>query len=279
MRLHPDANATPQQAEGEVTKGIASLPAFRVAIWFEDEQEFDPLPFIFFVVSANAAQQSFQFCFPDPPDGLTFAKARKALLAGQQIFQERYDVYVFLTAARMKGNLFFIEHGPLVHITTHGWQENFSPPSVFEYLFHSTMCGTIYALCKELTHHEDCTVGCQFEYTRIKEQDRVDIALGYICAEHEHQIRRWLGDKVFTDLQVLVKFSWLGSPEEQGTVAYKIQDLFSYDLRKDSGYKKTFVERVQQNIDAIWFDMAKEVFKGLILIVVAFLLFKFGLKP
>jgi hypothetical protein len=270
--------ANQQRASDAVTKVVVPSPAFRIAIWFEDEQEFDRLPLIFFVVSANSAQQSFQFCFPDPPDGLTFAKAQKSLLAGQQIFQQQYDVYVFLTAAHMKGNLFFIEQGPLVHITTHGWQNNFSPPSVFEYLFHSMMCGTIYALCEELTHH-DFTVGCQFEYTRIKEQDRVDIALGYICPEHEHQIRQRLGDKVFTDLLALVKFSWLGSPDEQGTVAYKIKDLFSYNLRRDTGYKKTFLERVQQDIDSIWFDMAKEVFKGLILIIVAFLLFKFGLKP
>ena len=32
-------------------------------------------------------------------------------------------------------------------------------------------------------------MGCQFEYTRIKELDRVDIALGFICQEHREMIR------------------------------------------------------------------------------------------
>jgi hypothetical protein len=42
-----------------------SIPAttnrvYKIAVWFEGEQQFDLLPFIFFVTSANCAQQSFQ---------------------------------------------------------------------------------------------------------------------------------------------------------------------------------------------------------------------------
>ena len=255
----------------------------KIAIWFEGEQEFDLLPFIFFVLSANAAQQSFQFYFPDPPDGLTYSAAearqakREPVLKSDHHKPVLYDVYVFVTSEYMEGNLFFVEDGPLVHITTHGWQENFSPPSVFEYLFHSIMCGAIYALTN-VHHHEDFTMGCQFEYTRIKELDRVDIALGFICQEHRRGISAELGEAALADVESLFKFSWLGTPEEWGTVSFKMKDLFNYDLRKDSGYKKRFFERAQANIDGIWFDMAKELFKGLVLIVVAYLLFKFGLK-
>jgi hypothetical protein len=57
-----------------------------------------------------------------------------------------------------------------------------------------------------------------------------------------------------------------------------MKDLFRYDLRNDSGFKKTFLERVQDNIDTIWFDMLKEIIKGVVVIVVAYLLLKFGLK-
>jgi hypothetical protein len=256
---------------------------YKIAIWFEREQEFDLLPFIFFVSSANAAQRSFQFYFPDPPDGLNYNAAAKRLEKREAIFSADgdapvlYDVYVFITSDHMKGNLFFVEYGPLVHITTNGWQDNFSPPSVFEYLFHSIMCGAMYALTT-IHHHEDSTMGCQFEYTRIKELDRVDIALGYICEEHRKVISSELGDATLADIEGLFKFSWLGESDEKGTVSFKMKDFFNYDLRKDSGYKKGFFERAQSNIDGMWFDMAKELFKGLVLIVVAYLLFKFGLK-
>jgi hypothetical protein len=254
-----------------------SRPVRKVAIWFEEEQKFDLLPFIFFVSSANAAQQSIQFYFPDPPDGLTYDEALRRQETGVAPFDDTYDVYVFITASYIEGNVFFIEDGPLVHITTLGWQEYFSPPSVFEYLFHSIMCGTIYALTS-VSHHREFTTGCQFEYTRVKELDRVDIALGYICQEHRDVIRSELGATVLDDVEKLFKFSWLGEPDKHGSVAFKMKDLFDYDLRKDSGYKKRFFERVQANVDAMWFDVAKELFKGLVLIIVAYLLFKFGLK-
>jgi len=251
----------------------------RVAIWFEGEQDFERLPFKFFIAGATAFQRSFQFYFPDPPNELTFEDALKAQREQRPVFREHFDVYIFITAEHMKGNLFFIEIGPLVHITTNGWQQNFSPPSVFEYLFHSIMCGSIYALSDgTFQHHDDLTMGCQFEYTRVKEHDRIDIALGYICQEHEAQIATQLGTDVLTDVKRLFKFEWLGSADQAGTVAYKMKDLFNYDLRTDSGFKKRFLERVQQNIDGFWFDIAKELIKGILLIVVAFLLFKFGWK-
>jgi hypothetical protein len=264
------------------TKAVTTVPIApprKIAIWFEAEQEFDLLPFTFFVASANAAQQSFQFFFPDPPEELTYKSAKRRLDSGKQIFKEAYDVYVFVTASYLDGNLFFKEYGPLVQITTYGWQGNFSPPSVFEYLFHSMMCGTLYALCNDMHSHHEFTMGCQFEYTRVKEMDRVDIALGFICRDHREILRSQLGEAVLADVESLFKFTWLGVADEHGSVAYKMKDLFNYDLRKDSGYKKNFFERAQANIDTIWFDMAKELFKGLVLIVVAYLLFRFGLKP
>jgi hypothetical protein len=140
------------------------------------------------------------------------------------------------------------------------------------------MCGTLYALCADIHNHRTFTMGCQFEYTRVKELDRVCIALGFICQDHRGILRARLGDVVLADVESLFKFTWLGAPDDRGSVAYKMKDLFNYDLRKDSGYKKTFLERAQANIDTIWFDIAKELFKGVVLIVVAYLLFKFGLR-
>ena len=198
-----------------LTSGRAPTP-YKVAIWFEGEQEFENLPLIFFVTGANQVQESFQFCFPDPLDEdgeteLTFAEARRRLDRGETIYDEAYDVYVFLTKEYMEGNLFFLEYGPLVQITTFLWEENFSPPSVFEYLFHCILCASLYALCPKLEGHPDFTMGCQFEYTRIKDHDRVDIVLGYVCPEHRKQICEKLGEHTYNDIQGLFKFNWLGS--------------------------------------------------------------------
>jgi hypothetical protein len=256
---------------------------FKIAIWFEDEQKFDLVPFVFFMSAVNTVQKTFEFYFPDPPDSLTYENAILLMLARKTIFADRsgfipdYDVYIFITASHMEGNYFSVQHGSLAHITTFGWEEHFSPPSVFEYLFHSILCNTIYALT-DVKHHRYSIMGCQFEYTRIKEYDRVDIALGHICQEHSEQISDQLGEKGLSDCKFLFGLSWLGKPDEYGSIFYKMKELFSYDLRKDSGYMKGFLERVQTNLDAFWFDIGKELFKAIVLICVTYIIVKFGLR-
>jgi hypothetical protein len=284
MSASPDTAST-TEAEASQDDRLAPVAdrRFKIAIWFEDEQKFDLVPFAFFMSAANTVQRTFEFYFPDPPDSLTYEQAVPLMLAGKDIFADRggavpnYDVYIFITASHMEGNLFSIQYGNLARITTFGWEEQFSPPSVFEYLFHSILCNVIYALAN-IEHHHYSTMGCQFEYTRIKEYDRVDIALGHICQDHSREISDRLSEQVLADCKLLFGFSWLGKPDEYGSVFYKMKELFNYDLRKDSGYKKRFFERVQANIDALWFDIGKELFKAIILIVVAYLLLKFGLK-
>jgi hypothetical protein len=255
----------------------------KIAVWFEGKQEFEILPFIFFVSSANAAQQSFQFYFPNPPDGLTYEVAGARQAKGEPVLvdgdgTEPYDVLIFITSKPLEGNHSFIELGQLVRVSTHGWKGNSSPPSVFEYLFHCMMCGAIYALTT-VRSHDQFTMGCQFEYTRVKELDRVDIALGFVCQEHQRIIASELGNGILSDAEFLFKFSWLGGQDDQGTVSFKMKNLFNCDLKKDSGYRKKFLERVEARLEGRWFDVTKELIRGIVLIFVAYLLFKYGLRP
>lgn len=251
-----------------------------VAIWFEGTQPFDHVPFMFFVTAANPIQNSFRFFFPDPKTALTYEEAEKKQKAHEPVFREYYDVYVFLTTDRLDRNLFWREYGPLVQITTRGWEQNFSPPSVFEYLFKSIMCGSISALCTRLTSHDTYAMGCQFDYNRIKEQNRVAITLGYVCELHQEEVRSQLGATVLADYQSLVSFKWLGSLVEPGTPAYKMKDNFKYDLKRNSGFKMGFLERAQANVDSIGFDVLKEIMKVVGIIIGAALLLYLNLpKP
>jgi hypothetical protein len=149
---------------------------------------------------------------------------------------------------------------------------------VFEYLFQSLTCSALYVLCPVVHTHDEFTMGCQFEYNRVKERYRVAIALGFICQDDRNILREKFGEAILADIDCLFKFTWLGLADQPGTIAYNMKDLFNYDLRKDSGYKKKFFERVQPNIDTMWFDMGKEFVKGIVLIIVAYVMLKVGLK-
>jgi len=61
-----------------------------------------------------------------------------------------------------------------------------------------------------------------------------------------------------------------------------MRDVFKYDFRVNSGFKKKFLERTQEARDALWFDIGKEIFKSAVLIVTtlvtAALIIRFGLQ-
>jgi hypothetical protein len=233
---------------------------------------------MFFVLGANTVQESVRFHFPDPPDGLDHATARARLMAGRTVHDDPYDAYVFVTSSAIEGNLFWIAEGPVVVVTTTTWERHLAPPSLFEYLLHSILCAVTSGLGDSIQSHPEFTMGCQFEYTRLKAHDRVDIALGFICEDHARQIRTEFGDSYLNDLRLLFSFDWLGQVDEPGTLASRLRAYFGEDLRRDSGYRKRFWERIRPNFDSLWFDMGKELFKGLILILTTFLLIKFGLQ-
>lgn len=252
--------------------------ALRIAVWMEGPQEVDELGFMFFLVGANTVQASLRFHFPDPPDELDYATARARLLSGCPIHSEHYQAHVFITSRPIEGNLFWLAQGPVVLITTATWERHFAPPSLFEYLLHSILCAVTTGLSEGVESHDEFTMGCQFEYTRIKAHDRIDIALGYICEDHARQIQTEFGDRYLNDLRLLFSFGWLGRVDEPGTLASRLRAYFGQDLQRDSGYSKRFWERIRPNLDALWFDIGKELFKAFLLIVTTFLLIKFGLQ-
>lgn len=253
----------------------------RVAIWFEGHQEIDQLAFMFFILSANNVQKTFFFCFPDDDEqDCSYEIALKRQKLGKPIYLEIYDFYVFITQNELPRNIFFQIEENIARITTATWERYFSPPSIFQYLLHSILCAATYSLSDfRVSSHREFTSGCQFEYTRIKSHDRVDIALGYICDEHQQIVKKTLGAKALKDLKYLFSFAWLGKEEDGESPTHKLKMYFRYDINKDSGYTKSFLERAQPQVDTLWFDFLKEIFKGIIFIITAFLLFKFGLAP
>ena len=88
-------------------------------------------------------------------------------------------------------------------------------PQYSNILFHSIMCSALYKLV-DLEQHKHFTTGCQFEYSRIKKWNRVDITLGFICAQHKQDLCAKLGADVYADVDFLLKFSWLGKSSEPG---------------------------------------------------------------
>jgi hypothetical protein len=95
-------NMTVNETEVSISAPISRQ--IRVAIWFEGPQEVEDGAFMFFILSANASQNSVTFFFPDPSDGLTFTSAKNKLDSGGTVYKLGFDVYVF-TRHRDDGRL------------------------------------------------------------------------------------------------------------------------------------------------------------------------------
>jgi hypothetical protein len=167
------------------------------------------------------------------------------------------DYMINIINVNLDKKYFFKFKDNIAFITTKGWEEtgwskifrkmsfSFSPPSIFEYLQHAIIASLLKMNLKELNiekeSHND-TRGCFLDFTRLKNDDRVDIVLGYICDECKNQIIKEMGEKYFSDVSFILSRKWIGKLEEFGSVAYDLNHYFKFNIDKDSGFKKTFWE-------------------------------------
>ena len=128
-----------------------------------------------------------------------------------------------------------------------------------------------------LDSHTD-TRGCVLDYTRIKADDRIDIALGYICDADCEDIKRQAGEEYLGQMQFLISRKWIGTIDDPGSVAFEMKHLFRFDITRDSGFNKTFWERARAKLDEVPFEVIKLIVGALLAILLAALLVRLGLR-
>jgi len=205
------------------------------------------------VLSLNKIQQCFEFEFPEildyPIEKKNYADAGVALLDFSKIVKERSidgDYFVGIVAGSIGKNWFWGATGKFAVITTEDWKKHFTPPSVQEYVIHCIVSVLIVIADRTGTiqsHHP--TRGCCLDYTILKEEDRADIALGYICCDCRSKIQENLGEKYLECFGKINSMEWLGEVNRDGTVAHKMKKYFKIDLDKDTGFYKTRRERIK----------------------------------
>lgn len=254
-----------------------------VAIIFGTKPNFERVPFKYFVLGLNRVQAEYEFTFPDCEDGAEGTPTDKKSLYTyfsdlKKVAGISPDYWIVIVASPIEGNVFFTTEGTTTIITTDSWNKHFSPPSIFEYLVHCISAGLVFMHPKlDLSSHED-TRGCLLDYTRLKEDDRIDIALGYICDSDRKHIEAKLGAGYFQAVQSMIDRKWLGSIEIPGSVAYQLKAFFNFSIDRDSGFHKTFRQKAIEKFEDYPLEAAKLATEAVIAILLAFILLKLGLK-
>jgi hypothetical protein len=251
--------------------------------------DFDVVSFKFYLLQLNKLQSIFEFCFPDVDDKLfagadpakddlfeIFKEARKQEAKDvaddeeEQVYIEEGDpeYYIIIVGTALRDALFADWSDDTALITTDRWEKEYSPPSVYEYLLNS-VCASLILLDKEIdldTHM--ATRGCALDYTAVKDDTKIDAAIGYLCDDCKEKILKAKGESFLFEFNKMIDRTWVGNIGTAESVAYNLQRYFKYNIDKDSGFNKTFRERMMDHLT----EVPEKILLGLITGVIGVLL-------
>ena len=272
------------------------MERLKIAILFGTEPNFDCDAFKFFILYVNQIQKTYEFFFPDIETPVFITKKKDKLnwnssLNNVEQFVSKKDFQsdhcVCIVTNSFDNNFFFNTSKKHTIITTDIWDKQFSPPSLFEYLLHSIFTCLIYSQIKltEITDeqmlmnigsHKE-TRGCIADFTRQKYDDRIDIVLGYICDEHKKEIIDYYGEDYLKDVQYVIERNWIGDLETKNSPAFNLKHIFKIDIFKDSGFDKTWWDKVKGKFHEMPGTIISEVLKFILIALLTFYLIKLGI--
>jgi hypothetical protein len=229
-----------------------------VAIILVAPTTYDVLPFRYFVLAINKIQSVYEFSFPEQEIVLEQEEySEKELFRKIGLIHPALSPTPNYTIAiitnKIEGNLFFTTEGSVAAITTDTWEANYSPPSLFEYLLPCISASLLFLHpTLNLDFHIE-TRGCVLDYTGWKPDDRVDIALGYICDSDCESIRQSVGDDYLSQMQLVISRKWIGGISDSGSVAFELKHSSASILKGTLGLRKRFGRRLRQDlVNSLW---------------------------
>jgi len=231
-----------------------------VSILLTSRPNYDEFALKYFLLSLNKVQSYYEFAFPEmhnyyyvrryyDTDALFVSFEEQ--VRGRIHFEREPDYLINIVTSTIGENLFFECRGNIAFITTDTWEKYFSPPSLFEYLSHCVITSLLFMNeSVDLQSHRD-TKGCCSDYTFFKMNDKVDIALGYICDECREAIISGTGEEYLAEMMHIISREWIGDINNFATVPYNLKNFFKFDINKDSGFNKTFWDRAKDQFHEI----------------------------
>ena len=274
------------------------MKRLKVALFFGTEPNFEYEAFKYFILYVNKIQTIYEFCFPDVRQNYPFGKGKgrvnfdtshEKLNSFIRTHRLEADHFISIITNSFDNNYFFNARKKTSIITTDIWEKKFSPPSLFEYLLHSIFTCLIYSQNviegTELTDeqkmidigsHKD-ERGCIADFTRKKHEDRIAIALGYICEEHSNEIETYYGVEYLNQIQFVINRKWIGEINEKESVAFNLKHIFKFNINKDSGFNKKLWDKIKDKFYEMPSTLIGEILKLIITVILTYYFVKWGL--
>ena len=263
----------------------------KVSIYFLEEPTFNGTACKYAILYLNSQQYTFEFQFPEneshldsysiTDDQKKFAESLKETefnfnnapsffrfqnFLYENNFAENAVIHVGIIDKPIDGNLFFESWINMIIITAHKWDKLFSPPSVFEYIIHC-LNASIVQLATSIDSHDE-TRGCVVDYTRFKEDDKVDITLGYICDDCSSKIKEKSGEEFLQTIKIIASHNWIGSVDKPDSLAYNLKKYYKVDIEKDSGFNKSYWEKAKEHFPELPLEILKTIINPIVTVIV-----------
>lgn len=250
-----------------------------ISVVFASPQDIEVTAFKYVILSLNRYQNLFEFCLPDVEQQLIVSKKYKKpeLMDYCKSAIKNINIdsayYIFLINRKIEGNYFSICDNNIAVLTTEKWEKYFSPPSVFEYIIDSMIANILVMDTDyELQFHTN-TLGCIFDYKRLKTQIRANILLGYICDADKNKIVNKYGEEYFKQIKHIISQSWFGDIKNRGDIAYNLKHCFKVDINKDSGFDKSTYEKVKEKFVELPFSFTIIIITAIVSAVTSYIVY------
>jgi hypothetical protein len=267
----------------------------KIALLFGNKPNFNEYAFKYFILSLNKCQNTYEFYFPNI-EKLELSKGKSdpnkwIESLNERLIKKRVEVDYFIIFIRNKldKDLFAFPDEPGAVITSYHWQKIYSPPSLFEYLITSVYYCLIYSQRKlsvsispkqgsaSLFDVHNETYGCYADAAIDRQDNRIDVAMGYLCDNHKEIIRNFYGDDFLNETVKILERKWIGNLDEKTSIAYNLKHYFNFNIYRDSGFNKTLWDYLEGKFYDIPGSLLLEGLKVILIAVLAALLIKLGL--
>jgi hypothetical protein len=129
-------------------------------------------------------------------------------------------------------------------VTIAGWHRQYSPPSVLEFVLSNVQRAALRMLITNNIGSHFPTRGCVWDFTATVEDARMCVAAGYLCKTCRATLFSALGEDQVAALEAFLRNDWIGSVDDNSSVASDLKRIFRYDLARTRGLSPSLTQRL-----------------------------------
>lgn len=183
------------------------------------------------------------------------------------------DRYMALCNVRLQDNYYLITTSPNLRLLAVGeWSNNFSPPSLLEFIIHNCIKQAVRQSFGNPDSHLSARA-CLFDFNDNLENTRNGVLIGHICSDCE-AILSTQGDERWKEVRNLVGGRWLGDPSDPFSTYSELKRL-GFRAFQASGVEDSWLQRIY---NAAQGHFVEEIIKYLVMGLALYVAIRFGLS-